>query len=120
MSLRMGSSVAFGVSRSQATGRFRNGANDRRAPAGPPESRRGLLDRVDPREDLVGADLGRVRRDHRINRLLHLVAVGERDSLELPRLLERIELGGVLARLDLPTVRTGLLARPDDRVLQVL
>src|SRR6267142_4358183 len=78
------------------------------------------LDGVDLGEDLVGADLLGVRLDHRVDRLLHLRAVGERDALELAGLLQRDELLLVLARLDLAPVSPGFLAGAQHRVLHAL
>src|SRR5688572_31536094 len=64
----------------------------------------GLLDAVDLGEDLLGADFLRVRRHHRVDQLLHLVAPLERNALELALLLHLGELLLVFRGLDLPPV----------------
>src|SRR5512141_164505 len=64
---------------------------------------------VDLVVDLRRADLLRVLGHDGIGELLHLRAVGERDLLELARLLERVELGGILARLEVAAEDAGFL-----------
>src|SRR5688572_1917835 len=92
----------------------------RRASRTAASSRWALLDRVDLGEDLLRADLLGVRRHHRVGELLHLVAVGERNALQLAGLLEGVELRVVLRGLDLAAVGAGLLARLQHRGLHVL
>src|SRR5262245_44634476 len=84
-----------------------------------PMKARKLLQRIDFLVDRVGPDFLRVVLHHRVDQLLHLLAVGERDALQLAGLLERLELGRVLRRFDLPPVGSRFLARPDDGGLQV-
>src|SRR5438445_8556346 len=74
---------------------------------------------VDRREDIVGADLLRVRLHDRIHQLLHLRAVGEGDALQLAGLFQRLQLGRVFGVLDLAAVGARLLARAEDRRPQV-
>src|SRR6266446_2310040 len=78
-----------------------------------------LLRVVDRGEDLVGADLLRVRLHHRIDQLLHLRAVGEGDALQLAGLFQRFQLGRVLGGLDPAAVGARLLSRAEDRRSQV-
>src|SRR5262249_36766500 len=78
-----------------------------------------LLDGVDLGNDSVRADLLGVSRHRRIAQLLLLGAVGESKALELAGLLERVELGAVFRRLDLPAVATGFFTRLDDGGLQL-
>src|SRR5215475_5164048 len=78
-----------------------------------------LLDGVDLGKDSVRADLLGVSRHHRIDQLLHLRAVGESNALELAGLLERVELGAVFRRLDLPAMAAGFFTRLDDGGLQL-
>src|SRR5687768_5844887 len=93
----------------------------KRRPGAPPFlPGRKLLDGVDLRQDLLGADLLGVVPHHRVDQLLHLVAAGERHALELAFLLHLDELRLVLARLDLAAVRAGFLAGPEHRRLQAL
>ena len=79
----------------------------------------GLFDGVDLREDRVRSDLLGVSRHHRINQLLHLSAIREGNALELARILQRVELGAVFGRLDLPAISARFLAGSDDRRLQL-
>src|SRR5438876_8151072 len=74
---------------------------------------------VDRGEDVVGADLLRVRLHHRIHQLLHLRAVGEGDALQLAGLFQRYQLGRVFGGLDLAAIRARLLSRAEDRRPQV-
>src|SRR6266508_4942363 len=78
-----------------------------------------LLRVVDRGEDLVGADLLRVRLHHRIHQLLHLRAVGEGDALQLAGLFQRFELGRVFGGLDPASIGARLFSRSDDRSPQV-
>src|SRR6266478_5510439 len=72
-----------------------------------------LFDVVDRREDIVGADLLRVRLHHRIRKLLHLRAVGEGDALQLAGLFQCFQLGGVFGGLDPAAIGARLLSRAD-------
>src|SRR5207302_9312631 len=63
-----------------------------------------LFGAVDRREDLVGADLLRVRLHYRVHRLLHVRAVGEDDALQLGGLFQRFQLARIFGGLDLVAV----------------